>query len=146
MKADAQSHATEDKKRKEEIETRNQADALVYQTDKQLKDFDEKLDADTKERITKAKERLEDAVKNNADDMRPAMDALNELWNEASTKMYQAEQAQQPGDSGCGDRRSSRKVMVRKAATTSRMLTIPSSTMTTIRALELRGKDLLSLS
>jgi len=89
MKRDAQDHAAEDKKRKEEIETRNQGDQLVYSTEKQLTEFAEKLDADTKDRITKAKDRLQDAIKNNAADIRPAMDALNQLWSEASTKMYQ---------------------------------------------------------
>ncbi len=102
MKRDAQDHAAEDKKRKEEIELRNQADQLVYSTEKQLKEFDEKLDAETKDRITKAKERLADASKNNASDIRPAMDALNQLWSEASTKMYQDASAtqQQPTDNG----------------------------------------------
>ncbi len=90
MKREAQEHAAEDKKRKEEIELKNQADALVYSTEKQLKDFDEKLDLDMKDRITKAKERLADAVKNNPADIRAAMDALNEVWSEASSKMYQS--------------------------------------------------------
>ena len=104
MKRDAQDHATEDKKRKEEIELRNQADQLIYSTEKQLKEYDEKLDADTKERITKAKDRLVDAAKNNPSDIRPATDALNQIWSEASTKMYeQASQAaptdgEQPAD------------------------------------------------
>ena len=73
----------------------------MYSTEKQLNEFDEKLDADTKDRITKAKDRLADASKNNAADIRPAMDALNQLWSEASTKMYQdasATQTQQPAD------------------------------------------------
>ena len=96
MKRDAQDHAAEDKKRKEEIELRNQADQLMYSTEKQLKEHDDKLDADTKDRITKAKDRLADAAKNNASDIRPAMDALNQLWSEASTKMYEAASAAQP--------------------------------------------------
>lgn len=90
MKREAQDHAADDKKRKEEIELRNQADALVYSTEKQLKEFDEKLDLDTKDRIIKAKDRLADATKNNPTDIRAAMDALNEIWSEASTKMYEA--------------------------------------------------------
>ena len=67
-------------------------------------EYDEKLDADTKERITKAKDRLVDAAKNNPSDIRPATDALNQIWSEASTKMYeQASQAaptdgEQPAD------------------------------------------------
>lgn len=100
MKRDAADHAAEDKKRKEEIELNNQADNLVYSTEKQLKEFDDKLDAETKERITKAKDRLADAVKNNPSDIRAAMDALNQLWSEASTKMYeQASQAQPNAES-----------------------------------------------
>ena len=103
MKRDAQDHAAEDKKRKEEIELRNQADQLVYSTDKQLTEYGEKLDADTKDRISKAKDRLADAAKNNAADIRPAMDALNQLWSEASTKMYeQASQAQPEAGSAPG--------------------------------------------
>lgn len=95
MKREAAEHAAEDKKRKEEIELRNQADNLVYSTDKQVADYADKLDHETKERILKAKERLQDAIKNNASDIRPAMDALNQLWSEASTKMYQ-QAAEQP--------------------------------------------------
>jgi molecular chaperone DnaK len=98
MKRDAQDHAAEDKKRKEEIEIRNQADQLVYSTEKQLKEFDEKLDADTKDRINKAKDRLADAAKNNAADIRPAMDALNQIWSEASTKMYEQASQAAPAD------------------------------------------------
>ena len=89
MKREAQEHATEDKKRKEEIELRNQADNLVYSTDKQLADLGDKIPADAKSNIESAKERLADAIKNNPSDIRPAMDALNQLWSETSTKMYE---------------------------------------------------------
>jgi len=89
MKREAQEHATEDKKRKEEIELRNQADNLVYSTDKQLTDLGDKIPADAKTNIEAAKERLADAIKNNTGDIRPAMDALNQLWSETSTKMYE---------------------------------------------------------
>ena len=98
MKRDAQDHAAEDKKRKEEIELRNQSDQLIYSTEKQLKEFDEKLDAETKEKITKAKDRLVDAAKNNAADIRPATDALNQIWSEASTKMYEQAAQTPPAD------------------------------------------------
>ena len=115
MKRDAQDHAAEDKKRKEEIELRNQGDQLVYSTEKQLSEFADKLDADTKDNITKAKDRLSDAIKNNASDIRPAMDALNQLWSEASTKMYQQASAEpQPGaatdDAGAGAQAEGNKV------------------------------------
>jgi molecular chaperone DnaK len=89
MRHDAQEHATEDKKRKEEIEMRNQADNLIYSTEKQLKDLGDKIPADQKSKIEAAKERLADAVKNNPSDVRAAMDSLNQIWSEASTQMYQ---------------------------------------------------------
>ncbi len=89
MKHEAQANAAEDKKRKEEIDNRNQADSLVYSTEKQLKDLGDKIPADMKDKIVAAKERLENAIKSNAADIRPAMDALNQVWSDASTKMYQ---------------------------------------------------------
>jgi molecular chaperone DnaK len=90
MKRDARDHAEDDKRRKEDIENRNQADNLVASTEKQLKEFADKIPADLKANIEAAKERLADAVKNNKTaDIRPAMDALNEAWSEASRKMYE---------------------------------------------------------
>lgn len=89
MKHEAQANAAEDKKRKEEIDNRNQADSLVYSTEKQIKDLGDKIPADMKDKIVAAKERLENAIKSNAADIRPAMDALNQVWSDASTKMYQ---------------------------------------------------------
>ena len=98
MKREAQEHAADDKKRKEEIELRNQADNLVYSTDKQLTDLGDKIPADAKSQIESAKERLADAIKNNASDIRPAMDALNQLWSETSTKRYEQAGASAPNE------------------------------------------------
>ncbi len=98
MKTDAQSHATEDKKRKEEIETKNQADNLVFQTRKQLKDLGEKMPAEVKAKVETAANALEEAIKGgNASDIKAKMEVLNNAWNEASTKMYESAKAQQPG-------------------------------------------------
>lgn len=88
MKREAQEHSAEDKKRKEEIELRNQADNLVYSTEKQLKDLGDKIPADGKAKIEQAKEKLADAIKNNGD-LRGTMDSLNQIWSEVSTQMYQ---------------------------------------------------------
>jgi molecular chaperone DnaK len=63
MKKDAEVHADEDKKRREEIDIKNQADNLVYQTKKQVKEFEGKLDADTKSKIESAVTRLEEVQK-----------------------------------------------------------------------------------
>jgi molecular chaperone DnaK len=95
MKNEAQAHAEEDRKRKEEIDLRNQADNLVYSTEKQLNELGDKIPADQKEKIKAAKEKLENAVKTNSPDLRAALDELNRAWNDASTQMYG--QAQQPG-------------------------------------------------
>jgi molecular chaperone DnaK len=95
MKTEASANSAEDKKRREEIDMRNQADNLVYSTDKQLKDLGEKLKPEHKSKIEEAKTKLEAALKDNSPDLRTAMDALNQAWSEASTDMYQ--HASQPG-------------------------------------------------
>lgn len=103
MKADAQAHAAEDRKRKEEIELRNQADTLVFQTRKQIKDLADKLPADAKAKIENAANALEEALKsNNATEIKAKMDALNNAWNEASTKMYESVRSQQAGSGATG--------------------------------------------
>lgn len=97
MKREAQENAAEDKKRKEQVELRNQADQLIHSTDTQLTELGDKLDSNTKDEITKAKERLSEAAKNNPDDIQPAIDSLNKMWSDASTKMYQnASAGQEP--------------------------------------------------
>jgi len=101
MKKDAQSHASEDKKRKEDIETKNQADNLVFQTRKQVKDLGDKMPAETKSNIESAANALEEAIKggNNAD-IKAKTEVLNTAWNEASTKMYESAKGQQPPGAG----------------------------------------------
>ena len=96
MKRDAQDHAADDKKRREEIDLRNQADALVHSTDKQLTELGDKIPAEHKTKIEEAKERLAKAIKENESDIRPAMDELNKVWSEASTQMY-GQAGGQPG-------------------------------------------------
>lgn len=96
MKTQAQAHAADDKKKKEEIDLKNQADNLVYSTEKQLKELGDKITPDFKSKIEAAKARLETAIKDNPSDMRAAIDALNQTWSEATTHMYQQAGAQ-PG-------------------------------------------------
>lgn len=91
MKSDAKAHEAEDRKRKEEVELKNQADTLVFQTRKQLKDLEDKVPADSKAKVETAATQLEEALKGgNAADIKAKMDLLNNAWNEASTKMYEA--------------------------------------------------------
>jgi len=101
MKTDAQSHTAEDRKRKDEIETKNQADNLVFQTRKQIKEFGDKIPAKMKAKVESAADALDSAVKGgNFADIKAKIDALNNAWNEASGAMYQQATAgaqQQPG-------------------------------------------------
>lgn len=101
MKKDAESHSAEDKKRREEIEMRNQADNMIFQTEKQLKEYGDKLSSDDRTKVEGAKEKLKAAIKSNdASSIKGATDQLNEAWSEASTKMYQ--QATAAGQQGPG--------------------------------------------
>jgi molecular chaperone DnaK len=105
MKAEAEANAESDKKQKEEIDKLNSADSLIFQTEKQLKEFGDKLPADKKEPIEKALQELREAHKNK--DV-PAIDAamatLNTAWQAASTEMYQnTQEQQQSGQQQSGD-------------------------------------------
>lgn len=89
MQADAKEHAAEDKKKRERVETINRADQLAYQTEKNLKDLGEKIDADDKNKLEAAVGRLKEAVKSeNLDEINSASEALTSLWNDVSSKMY----------------------------------------------------------
>jgi molecular chaperone DnaK len=104
MKADAASHAADDRKRKEEVDLRNQADQLVFQTDKQLKEFGEKVSPALRAKIEKAKEDLQAALKDgNAGSIKPLLEALNSAWNEASAQMYQQTASQASAEGGPSD-------------------------------------------
>jgi molecular chaperone DnaK len=100
MRKEAQAHSAEDAKRKEEIDVRNQAEATVYQTEKQLKEeIGSKLDPESKSKIDAALGRLKEAQKsNNVNEMKSAMEQLNKEWNEIAQKMY----AQTGGAAGAG--------------------------------------------
>ncbi|MCX8055536.1 MAG: Hsp70 family protein, partial [Ignavibacteria bacterium] len=90
MKAEAQKNMEADRKRKEEIDLRNQADTLVYSTDKQLKEIGDKIPSEHKLKIENAKEKLSNAIKSNdINEIKKAMDELNSAWSSASTAMYQ---------------------------------------------------------
>lgn len=90
MKADAQKYAAEDRKRREEADLKNQADNLVFQTRKQMKEFGDKLTSDLRSKVESAADALESAIKSgNITDVKSKMDALNNAWSEASTYMYQ---------------------------------------------------------
>ena len=89
MKKDAKEHEADDKKKREIIEIKNQADAMVFQGEKQLKEFESKLDPATISKIQAAIDRLKNASKSdNYNEIKSAIDEYNATWNEASAKMY----------------------------------------------------------
>jgi len=100
MKDEAQINADSDKKLKEEMDKLNTADTLIFQTDKQLKEFGDKVPADKKGEIEKALEELKAAHKNHDfAGIDTAMANLNAMWQAASQEMYQnnSQAGTQPG-------------------------------------------------
>jgi len=96
MVTDAKSHAAEDKKKRELIDTRNQADQMIYQTEKQIKDNADKLDAENKNKLEAGVGRLKEAMKTeNVGEIKSALEALNQIWQQAASKMYEAASAAQ---------------------------------------------------
>ncbi|HEX7402076.1 MAG TPA: molecular chaperone DnaK [candidate division Zixibacteria bacterium] len=90
MVKDADLHATEDKKKREEVDVKNRADQLVYETEKGLRDYGDKLDADTRTKVEAAMGRVREALKTNRmDEIKSATEALTMVWHEAAGKMYQ---------------------------------------------------------
>lgn len=104
MIKDAEAHAEEDKRRREEADTVNEADSLIYTVDKTLKDIGDKADKNQVEKIQKAKEELQQAV--NAKDIpgiKAKKEALEKVLHELSATIYnQAAGQGQPGAAGVG--------------------------------------------
>jgi molecular chaperone DnaK len=100
MREEAKMHEEEDKKVKERADKMNTADSLIFQTEKQLKEFGDKIPADKKEAIEKALQNLKDAHKSqDLESIDKATAELNQVWQAASEELYKASQAgseQQP--------------------------------------------------
>ena len=90
MKRDAKEHAADDKKKKESVDIRNQADSLVFQTKKQIEEMKDKLSADSKSKLETEIKKVEDALAtNNSDQIKVATESLNKVWNEIASQLYQ---------------------------------------------------------
>jgi molecular chaperone DnaK len=108
MRKDAELHADEDKTKKEEIETRNEADSAVYRSEKMLKDTADKISGDDKGKIEKAVADVKEALKgSDSAAIKSAAEKLNEAWQTVSAELYkaaaakaQAEKAQGAGPAG----------------------------------------------
>jgi len=98
MKREAEANAESDRKAKEEADIVNQADTLIFQTEKNLKEFGEKLPADKKTQIEDALNDLKKAhAEKNLESIRTSMDHLNQVFQAASQDMYNA------GNAGAAD-------------------------------------------
>ena len=110
MRSDAESHAEEDRKQREEIEARNEADNAVYRSEKMLKDNADKISAADKTRIEEAVKAVKEALKGtDAAAMKSAGEKLNEVWQSVSAELYKAAAAsrgpgagKEPGPGGAG--------------------------------------------
>jgi len=106
MKEEAEANAEVDKKAKEEVDKINAADALIFSTEKQLKEYGDKISADKKAPIEEGLKKVKDAhAARDFDALDSAQTELQEAWNAASEEMYKASQeggAQQPENPSAG--------------------------------------------
>ncbi len=104
MKAEAEANAEADKKKKEEVEVINKADSTIFQTERQLKEYGDKLPEDKKQPIEDALAELKKEFEaKNIENLEPAMEKLNNVFQAASQEMYNAantEGANPAGDAG----------------------------------------------
>ncbi len=108
MKAEAEAHAEEDRKARERAEKLNAADSLIFQSEKQLNEYGDKLPEDKKSAIENALNELREAHKSeDLSGIDSAMEKLNTAWQAASAEMYQASQgaatAENNGTTGSTD-------------------------------------------
>ncbi|RKU06380.1 molecular chaperone DnaK [Candidatus Poribacteria bacterium] len=98
MVKDAEAHAEEDKQKREEIEARNRADSMVYETEKNLGEFGDKVDDASKEKVNAAVARVKQALEaDNHAEIQSATDELTQVWHEVSAQMYQQTAGADPG-------------------------------------------------
>ena len=92
MRKEAEANADADKAAKERVDKLNEADAMIFQTEKQLKEFGDKLSASAKQPIEAALEDLKKAYETkDVATIQPALDKINEAWKAASEEMYKAQ-------------------------------------------------------
>jgi molecular chaperone DnaK len=103
MKREAQDNSATDRKKKEEVELRNQADQTVFSTKRQLTELGDKIPAEGKTQIEEAVGKLEEALRTGSiDEIRSAKDQVDRIWSEVSQQMYSQASGAQPGADGAG--------------------------------------------
>ena len=99
MVTDGTTYEAEDKKRREEIDARNQADQIVYQTEKQINEMGDKMSADSKAKLEAAVGRVKETLKgSDINEIKSSTEALNQVWQKVAAEMYQ--QAEPPPGAG----------------------------------------------
>ncbi len=117
MRKEAEANKAEDEKKKEEVDTRNEAEALIFQTEKTLKDLGDKVDEDEKEDIEKDIKKLKKAIEDgDIDDIKEKKEELQEKTTKLATKIYeeaaknrQAEQENVEEDEDDDDKKDKKK-------------------------------------
>jgi molecular chaperone DnaK len=103
MKKEAEANAESDKKVKEEVDTLNSADAMIFQTESQLKEYGDKLSDDKKKAIEESLENLKKSHESkDVESIKTALDGINEAWKNASEEMYKAQAESGAGSPGGG--------------------------------------------
>jgi molecular chaperone DnaK len=103
MRRDAEAHADEDKAKREEVETRNEADGAVYRSEKMLKDNADKISGDDKAKIEKAAADVKEALKgSDSAAIKSAAEKLNEAWQAVSAELYKAAAAKAQAEKAQG--------------------------------------------
>lgn len=103
MVKDAEAHAAEDKKEREKIDARNEADGLLYSTEKSLKDYGDKISADDKSKIESAMEDLKGVMNNSSasgEEIKAKTEALQQAAYKLAEEVYKSAAAQQQGAPG----------------------------------------------
>ncbi len=95
MKMEAEENQVKDQEKKEKVEKLNEADTMIFQTEKQMKEFDEKLSDEDKDKLTQSLDKLKESHKSeNLESIGECLKNLNEDWQSISSKLYQ--QTEQP--------------------------------------------------
>ena len=98
MVKDAEAHAEEDQQKREQVEARNRADSMVYETEKNLGEFGDKVDDASKEKVNAAVARVKQALEaDNHAEIQSTTDELTQVWHEVSALMYQQTAGADPG-------------------------------------------------
>ena len=102
MVKDAETHAAEDQQKREEVEIHNQADSLIYETEKNLGEFGDKVDAAIKSNVENAVDELKKALESrNTEDIKAKTESLMQVWHQASEELYK-QTAEAGGDPSAG--------------------------------------------